>query len=159
MAIPTLSAATIPAGGVIPKMHTAKGQKASPALNWRRIPPGRPYLTIVIRSWLVPERKEIVHWLLYDIPEFLGGIEQDVKQSSGWTTGLNSDGNARYLPFAATDPRRVRFDMFASRQPTGLDGPTSWDEIAKLLKTGNALGPFGFEAYDASLPALMGVSG
>lgn len=158
MAIPTLRSPTIQSGGLIPATHTAQGACVSPALNWRRPPPGRPYLTITVRSWLASGGDEIVHWLAYDIPEFLGGLVEDVGQGKIWTLGLNSDGHAAYLAFLGTDARRVRFDMFASRFQTGLDGPTTWEGISDILKKQDALGPFGFEAYDASLPALLRVS-
>lgn len=158
MAIPTLRSPTIQYGGLIPVTHTAQGAGVSPALSWRRPPPGRPFLTIVVRSWLVSGGDEIVHWLAYDIPEFLGGLAEDVGQGAIWTAGLNSDGDAVYLAFPGTDARRARFDMFASRSQTGLDGPTTWEDISDILEKQNALGSFGFEAYDASLPALLGVS-
>ena len=158
MAIPTLRSPTIQSGGLIPETHTAQGAGASPALEWRRIPPGRPFLTIVARSWLVSGRGETVHWLVFDILEFFGGLPQDAGQSANWTVGLNSNGDATFDPFPGTDPRRVRFDLFASSAPTGLDGPASWADIAATLKEQKALGPYGFEAYDASLPTLLGVS-
>lgn len=159
VAIPTLRSPTISAGGLIPNTHTASGLGISPALNWRRLPPGRPYLTIAVRSWLTVGGDEIVHWLAFDIPEFLGGLKEDVGQGSSWTTGHNSNGDANYLPFAGEQPRRVRFDMFASRSPTGLDGPAPWEDISKFLEKHDALGAFGFEAYHANLPALMGETG
>ena len=158
MGIPTLRSPTIPQGGLIPDTHTANGQGVSPALNWRRPPPGKPYLTIVAHSWLPSGGDEIVHWLVFDLLEFIGGLKEDAGQGPGWTVGFNADGNADFLAFSGKDPRRVRFDMYASRSPTGFDGPASWSDISEYLRKTGALGPFGFEAYDVSLPKLLGVS-
>lgn len=158
MAIPTLRSPTIRSGGIIPDTHTANGLGVSPALDWRRTPPGRPNLTIIVRSWASDGGDEIVHWLVYDIPAFIGGLEEDAGESQLWTIGLNSHGSASYLPFAGTNPRQARFEFYASRSPTGLDDPATWEDVSEILGQQSALGPYGFEAYDVDLPMLMGLS-
>lgn len=156
MGIPTLRSPSIPNGGLIPNRHTATGPGLSPALIWRRPPRGRIYLTIVARSWRITGGDEVVHWLIFDAFSFLGGLAEDAGQGAGWTTGVNSDGDARFLPFSGVEPRRVAFEMFATRAPTGLDEPTDWAEISRWLGSQDARGPYGFTAYDADLPALLG---
>ena len=155
MAIPTLRSPTIPAGGLIADRHTTVGMGISPALSWRRPPPGHPYLTVVVRSWLPNGTDENIHWLVFDVPEFFGGIQENVGHDPNWATGQNSNGDASYLPFSGTRPRQARFEMYASRSVIGLDGPASWEDISVFLKKQESLGPFGFVAYDASLPALV----
>jgi len=116
-----------------------------------------PYQSIVVRSWRVSRQDEIVHWLVYDLWEFVRTLPQDAGHSANWTVGLSSDGKDAYLPFPGTEPRIARFEMYASREATGLKAPAPWSEVSQILQQQRAFGPFGFEAYDANLPTLMGV--
>ena len=155
MAIPTLRSPTVPSGGLVPEKHTSKGEGISPALEWRRIPNGHLYMTTIVRSWSLSGVDECVHLLVYDAFEFLGGLAENIAANGSWTLGYNSTGAVGYLPFGRKEPRRAQFEVFASKTSTGLDGPTSWEEIERHLKKQEAVGPFGFEAFDAALPELM----
>jgi len=84
-------------GGDIPRRHTGEGEDLSPALNWQGAPQGTRAFALICHdpdAPLVTEgRYGFVHWLLYNLPGSLSGLEEAAKEG---TAGINDFGNQGY---------------------------------------------------------------
>jgi Raf kinase inhibitor-like YbhB/YbcL family protein len=83
--------------GRIPMEHTGEGEDVSPALAWTALPDGTRSLAVVCHDpdapLIKPGTYGFVHWVLYDIPADVTGLERG---ATGHTAGVNDMGNERY---------------------------------------------------------------
>jgi Raf kinase inhibitor-like YbhB/YbcL family protein len=81
-----LSSPAFAPGGGIPALFTCEGQDLSPALEWTGIPEQAKSLVLIVDDPDAPDprapRMTWVHWVLYNIPPTLRGLEQGVSPSS-----------------------------------------------------------------------------
>ncbi len=79
-------------GGALPARHTADGVNVSPPLHWTGVPRGARSLALIVEDPDAPA-KTWVHWLCWNIPASLKGIEEDVgPDDPRLRQGLNSFG-------------------------------------------------------------------
>jgi Raf kinase inhibitor-like YbhB/YbcL family protein len=80
------------AGGMIPSKFTCDGPDVSPALEWESVPENAKTLAIICDDPDAP-MGTWVHWVIFNIPAGLGGLEEDVPAdevlSSGAIQGIN----------------------------------------------------------------------
>ncbi|MDH5743478.1 MAG: YbhB/YbcL family Raf kinase inhibitor-like protein, partial [Candidatus Aminicenantes bacterium] len=79
-------------GGMIPSKFTCDGPDVSPALEWESVPENAKTLAIICDDPDAP-MGTWVHWVIFNIPAGLGGLEEDVPAdealSSGAIQGIN----------------------------------------------------------------------
>jgi len=68
--------------GKIPRRYTCEGEDVSPPLSWTNPPPGTESLTLLVEDPDAPDpqapKMTWVHWILYDIPADVRGLEEAV---------------------------------------------------------------------------------
>jgi len=64
-------------GGMIPSKFTCDGPDVSPALEWESVPENAKTLAIICDDPDAP-MGTWVHWVIFNIPAGLGGLEEDV---------------------------------------------------------------------------------
>jgi len=85
----TLTTDAFTAGGLIPRIYTADGPNASPALAWSNPPPGTVTFALVCDDPDAPVGTW-VHWLVWNIPASTAALPRDVP-----TTRTLRDGSAQ----------------------------------------------------------------
>jgi Raf kinase inhibitor-like YbhB/YbcL family protein len=80
----------------IPVRHTCEGDDVSPALEWTGAPRGTKSFVLIVDDPDAPDpaapERVWTHWVLYDMPETAGGLDQDVSPDDlpdGTREGLN----------------------------------------------------------------------
>jgi len=79
----------------IPTKYTCEGEDLSPPLSWSGLPEGTKSLVLIVDDPDAPDpaapKMTWVHWVLFDIPPSVSGLEEAVKQlPSGTKDGINS---------------------------------------------------------------------
>lgn len=73
-------------GGMIPGKFTCDGLDVSPALEWESVPENAKTLAIICDDPDAP-MGTWVHWVVFNIPVDLGGLEEDVPADEVLPTG------------------------------------------------------------------------
>ncbi len=73
-------------GGMIPGKFTCDGLDVSPALEWESVPENAKTLAIICDDPDAP-MGTWVHWVVFNIPADLGGLEEDVPADEVLPTG------------------------------------------------------------------------
>ncbi len=73
-------------GGMIPGKFTCDGLDVSPALGWESVPENAKTLAIICDDPDAP-MGTWVHWVVFNIPADLGGLEEDVPADEVLPTG------------------------------------------------------------------------
>ncbi len=86
-------------GSIIPKAFTCEGSDTSPALQWDGAPPGTRSLTLIVEDPDAP-MGTFIHWVVYDIPASVKGLERGAGSDStlppGAKHGATGFGANRY---------------------------------------------------------------
>jgi Raf kinase inhibitor-like YbhB/YbcL family protein len=94
-----VSSTSFPAGGVIPKVYTCKGANTSPQLAWTGTPTGTKSFAIIATDWDGPgpplRLMEIVHWVVYNIPEEVRAFAED-ESTDSFSAGKNISGETKF---------------------------------------------------------------
>ena len=92
----TLTSASFPHNGAIPKRYTCDGEDISPPLKWAGLPNGTKSLALIVDDPDAPDpaapKLTWVHWVLYNIPPAATGLREalPVKElPAGTLQGLN----------------------------------------------------------------------
>ncbi|HXZ96445.1 MAG TPA: YbhB/YbcL family Raf kinase inhibitor-like protein [Burkholderiales bacterium] len=92
----TLTSASFPNSGAIPRRYTCDGQDISPALAWAGLPAGTKSLALIVDDPDAPDpaapKLTWVHWVLYNIPPGATGLPEAVSAKNlpaGTLQGLN----------------------------------------------------------------------
>jgi len=92
----TLTSASFPNNGAIPRRYTCDGEDISPPLMWTGLPAGTKSLALVVDDPDAPDpaapKLTWVHWVLYNIPPTTTGLPEAVSKKnlpSGTLQGLN----------------------------------------------------------------------
>jgi Raf kinase inhibitor-like YbhB/YbcL family protein len=76
--------------GAIPAPFTCEGQDVSPPLAWLETPPGVATFALIVDDPDAPDpeapRTTWVHWVVYDLPGSVRGLDQDASRTS-WPAG------------------------------------------------------------------------
>ncbi|MCA9492208.1 MAG: YbhB/YbcL family Raf kinase inhibitor-like protein [Myxococcales bacterium] len=77
-----LTSTSFAAGGEIPAVHTCEGEDRSPALAWSDLPAGTKSLALIVDDPDAPDpaapKMTWVHWVLYDLPTTVSGLDAGV---------------------------------------------------------------------------------
>ena len=134
-----LTSAAFAEGEVIPMRYTCHGEDVSPPLAWGSPPEGTASLVLLMED---PDAQQVVgftwiHWLLYDLPADLGGLEEG--ETAG-QEGTNSWGNLGYggpCPPAGQLHHYI-FTLYALDAPPNLP-PGSEAEAVKAAMEGHVI--------------------
>ncbi len=123
-------------GGQIPARYTCEGADISPPLHWSHVPDGARSLVLIVDDPDAPDpgnpRMTWVHWVLYDIPPDVGGLEEGQTPASlpgNTKSGLNDWQREAYGgPCPPIGRHRYFFKLYALDKELGdLGAPTKKD--------------------------------
>src|SRR5687767_4170489 len=109
-------------GQAIPGRFATKGDNASPALSWSRLPEKTASLAVICEDPDAPRAEPFTHWVLFNIPPANPGVPEGVSKGSlpaqvpGAGQGLNDFGNVGYdgpEPPPGHGPHRYQFQVYA----------------------------------------------
>ena len=85
------------ARGSIPVRHSGEGEDVSPELRWSGAPAGTEAYAVICHDpdapLVTPGTYGFVHWVLYDLPGSLDGLDEGTEAG---TAGVNDFGNSGY---------------------------------------------------------------
>lgn len=140
-------------GDTLPLRHAADGENLSPPLAWEDVPPQAKFLTLICDSALLADpqaaqtgQKEQMteadaqdHWLLYNLPATMTGLEEGVTREfdpfPGAGHGLNSRGNASYDgPASAGKARMCQFTLHALDARVNLKPGATKGQVQRAME-------------------------
>jgi Raf kinase inhibitor-like YbhB/YbcL family protein len=139
-------------GESIPRRFTCEGEDISPPLNWSDMPEGTAALALIVDDPDAP-RGTWVHWVLYDMPPGLSGLEEGISTTSQvegvGLQGVNDFRNTGYggpCPPSGSD-HRYFFKLYALDSFTGLPPGATKAELeaamgGHILGQGQLVGHF-----------------
>lgn len=107
-----LSSGSFEYGEPIPAVYSCEGKDTSPGLKWSNIPPDTESFALIMDDPDAPSGTW-VHWVAYDIPGRLAGLDEGEAPGKN---GLNSWGNEGYggpCPPKGHGPHRYFFKLYA----------------------------------------------
>jgi Raf kinase inhibitor-like YbhB/YbcL family protein len=129
-------------GDTIPARYTADGEKLSPPVAWRRVPPLTAAIVIIIEDADSPTPQPLVHGIVWglpgqdgDLPE--GGLRSPASAGEPLPMGRNSYLTAQYLPPdppPGHGPHRYAFQVFALRTLRRLSGTPGRRAVVESLR-------------------------
>jgi hypothetical protein len=152
----TLKSEAFAAGGAIPTRHTGDGEDVSPALSWSGLPDGTRHLALVCDDPDAPSAKPWVHWVIYQIPADVTGLDEGVRTSerlespAGAAQGANSWGTIGYrgpAPPRGHGTHHYNFTLYALDSALSLKPRLDKDELlsaidAHVLAKGELVGTY-----------------
>ena len=104
-------------GQGIPAKYTCKGSNVSPAISWKGIPKNAKYITLICDDPDAPSG-DWVHWVVYNIPAKVSGLEEAVQAKAmlenGASQGINDFGRTGYGgPCPPSGEHRYYFRVYA----------------------------------------------
>jgi Raf kinase inhibitor-like YbhB/YbcL family protein len=110
-------------GEAIPERHSNAGGDTIPELRWSNVPVGTRELVLVVHDPDAPLTDGFTHWVAFGIDPGSDGLEEGATE--GYTSGLNSIGDAAYMgpaPPAGHDTHHYFFHLYALDTPLEFDG-------------------------------------
>ena len=143
------------AGASIPVGYSCKSPKVeSPPLAWKGVPADAKTLVLIVKDPDAP-RGTFIHWVVYNLPASLGGVDAGVPLSgtlaNGARQGVNSlGGRVGYLgpcPPPGSPPHHYRFELSALDNALELNPGATVSEVESAAKghvkaTGELVGTF-----------------
>lgn len=139
-----VTSAAFRAGERIPADYTCTGKNESPPLSWQGVPYGTRSIAVISED---PDCSTgiFIHWILYNIPPGMNGLDRGVPKKpvlpDGSAHGLNDFGKMEYggpCP-PPGKPHRYFFRVFALDAPLAMRSPVTRRGIATAM-TGHILG-------------------
>lgn len=133
--------------GPIPARYACEGENISPPLTWGNIPAGTKSLALVVDDPDAPDpaapRRTWVHWLVYNIPPDMPGLDAGVGNrplAHGMMEGIGNSGRKGYSgPCPPIGTHRYFHKLYALDVPLGgLQSPDK-AELEAAMK-GHVLG-------------------
>ena len=113
----------------IPKRHSCEGEDLSPALSWTGLPAKTQSLALIMDDPDAPPGTW-VHWVLYDLPSDLGGLDEGIAKRESLPNGAKQglcwgvdefDRVGYYGPCPPPGkPHRYFFKLYALDKKLGL---------------------------------------
>ncbi len=122
----------------MPARHTGEGEDVSPALGWSGAPSGTQGYAVICHDPDAPlvlpmGTYGFVHWVLYNIPGSVTGLEEGTR---AYTEGYNDMGNVGYngpMPPEGHGVHAYYFWVLALSEATSLEsGLTMWQLLERL---------------------------
>jgi Raf kinase inhibitor-like YbhB/YbcL family protein len=128
-----ISSSAFSEGQEIPVEYTCDGENSSVPLAWSGIPEGAQSLALITDDPDAPGRV-YVHWVLYDLPADLSGLEEGVGEIG--TPGENSSGNLSYNgPCPPAGPaHRYFFKLYALDMALNLQPGASKEQVQEAMQ-------------------------
>jgi Raf kinase inhibitor-like YbhB/YbcL family protein len=140
----TLSTTAFQDGGIIPNQYTAAAKAAvSPKLTWSYVPDGTTSFVLLVRDPDTSVNKtvvEILHWMVFNIPESARGLPQGVPAQAqlpdGAIQGRNYSTKVGYIGMGAPAPglyHHYTFELFALDAKLGLGPDATQTDVLKAM--------------------------
>ncbi|HEY2525430.1 MAG TPA: YbhB/YbcL family Raf kinase inhibitor-like protein [Candidatus Binataceae bacterium] len=142
------------AGASIPVGYSCKSPKVeSPPLAWKGVPADAKTLVLIVKDPDAP-KGTFIHWVVYNLPASLSGLEAGVPLSgtlaNGARQGANSLGRVGYLgpcPPPGSAPHHYHFELSALDTALDLKPGATANEVESATKghvkaTGELVGTF-----------------
>lgn len=138
----TLSSASFPKEGVIPRRYAGRGagENCSPALAWSRPPEGTRELVLIMEDPDAPLRRPFVHLIAHGIAPQASGLPEGALEPSAAGTpvfGRNTFGGVGYQGPRALPghgPHRYVFQIFALNRPLALHQPARLGDLLAAMQ-------------------------
>jgi Raf kinase inhibitor-like YbhB/YbcL family protein len=148
-----LTSPAFPPGGTIPRDYTADGRNVSPPLRWDDVPAGTESLVLIGEDLDAPSGL-FTHWLAYNLPADLTGLDEGVPTDrtlpDGTAQGTNGFGKVGYGGPSPPRGRPHRYVFRLSALDAKLDLPpgAGRDELISamfnhVLAEGDLTGTYG----------------
>ncbi|MCF7873866.1 MAG: YbhB/YbcL family Raf kinase inhibitor-like protein [Candidatus Omnitrophica bacterium] len=126
-------------GGYIPGRYTCEGKNYSPSLTWDDLPRGTKSLALIVDDPDAPAGIW-VHWVVYNIPSDLEGIEENISgekfNSLGIRQGKNDFGKIGYngpCPPSGS-AHKYSFKLYALDKNITARGGATKSELIDLIQ-------------------------
>lgn len=125
-------------GGMIPPKYTADGQDVSPPLAWEGVPDGARSIALICDDPDAP-MGTWVHWLLWNLPPELTGLDEDTPPDAELTNGVRQGttdfGRTGYGgPAPPSGVHRYFFKVYALDTMLDLRAGATKPELEKAIK-------------------------
>jgi len=121
--------------GSIPRKYSCDGEDVSPPLAWNGLPADAKALALIVDD---PDARGFVHWVAFDISVSgpSGALAEGASTGAGAPRqGTNSFGKVGWGgPCPPSGTHHYRFRLFAIRQPLGLQGAPTADQVLATAK-------------------------
>jgi Raf kinase inhibitor-like YbhB/YbcL family protein len=128
----TLTSPAFEDGGTLPTKFTCSSDGASPPLAWSHVPDDARELTLVVED---PDADNFVHWTVLRIPPETTSADENAAPRGGVETdnSFGKHGWGAPCPPKGDAPHRYVFALYADREPLGLGGGATPDEVRQKL--------------------------
>jgi hypothetical protein len=129
----------------IPEKHACGGEDVSPELRWKGLPAGAKSIAVIMDDPDAPPGAW-VHWILFDIPPSLTGLEENVAKEEtlpdgskhGLVWGVN-DGDFNRVGYYGPcpppgKPHRYFFKVYALDKVLGLSPKSTKNALLKAMQ-------------------------
>lgn len=127
--------------GMIPAKYTCDGADISPPLAWHDVPQNAKSLALIVDDPDAPDpaapRMTWVHWVLYDIPPILTGLEEGVADHlpAGIHQATNDFRRTRYGgPCPPVGKHRYFFKLYALDKTFGTQSHANKADLEKAMQ-------------------------
>lgn len=143
----SLTSPDFAAGQPIPARHALDGGNVSPALAWEGLPEGTRSLALVVADPDAPDpaapKATWTHWVLYNLPARLEGLEQGVRFEPGDALGEEGLNDWKRTGWGGPQPpigrHRYVFRLYALDTPLSFDTPPTREQLERACR-GHVLG-------------------
>ncbi len=139
-----LNSTSFEPGGYIPEKFTCDGEDISPEISWSGTPDGTETFALIVEDPDAPGRV-FTHWVVYNIPNTVGGFEEGMSAfeiiKTGASQGKNDMGTVGYTGPCppAGKAHRYFFRLFALDNVLDLPSMLSRSVVLGAMK-GHVLG-------------------
>ena len=147
-----LTSAAFDDGDAIPTQYTCDGEDLSPPLSWGEPPEGTESFALIVEDPDAPVGTWD-HWLLYNIPASVRGLEEGVPPEAELSDGsLHGQNGWRRLDYGGPCPpsgtHRYFFRLYALDTPVDLEAGATKQELRNameghVLAVGELMGTYG----------------
>ncbi len=125
-------------GAAIPVKHTCQGEDVSPPLEWEKEPAGTQSLALIVDDPDAPS-KIWVHWVMFNIPPGVGGLEEGVKAEPLLPNGTRQGRNdSRVIGWSGPCPpsgvHRYYFKLYALDTVLNLQAGITREQLRKAME-------------------------
>jgi hypothetical protein len=134
-----ITSAAFREGSAIPQKYTCDSEDISPPLAWNGLPPNTKSLALIVDDPDAPVGTW-VHWLLYDMPAELAGLQEGLSKTST-VQGIGAQGtnDFRKIGYGGPcppkgKPHRYFFRLYALDTPLNLKPEATRRELEKAMQ-------------------------
>jgi Raf kinase inhibitor-like YbhB/YbcL family protein len=126
-------------GAEIPAYHSGDGDDVSPELSWKDAPASTKSFVLVVHDPDAPRPGGFTHWLVYNIPQQTGHIDENVPQQEKVAglgfQGKNDAGELGYIgPAPPSGEHRYFFRLFALDKMLDLAPGATHKQVSAAIK-------------------------